>query len=141
MSADSPQVAAARIKAEKERAQLMETARELQHRVSPAVLAQNAWDGTKTKSIDLAEEAVDVVRQRPAIAGGIAAAIGLFLARGPLLGLAGKLTRKSRSGHPKTPRKIKVKAVEPGAAPSKPPRTPKVSPPKENIKLATETIE
>ena len=92
MSADTPEVAAARIRAEKARATMMETARELQERLSPAVLASNAWEGAKNKGADLAEDAVDAVRNRPAIAGGIAAAVALFLAREPLMDAAGKLT-------------------------------------------------
>ncbi len=140
MSADTPEVAAARIKAARERAQLMATARELQERLSPAVLASNAWEGAKTKSADFAEDAVDAIRQRPAIYGGALGAIALFLAREPLIGMAGKLTRRSKSGRPKSPRKIKVKAVAPSKAP-KPPRVPKVKP-RANIKLMnTETIE
>src|SRR3990170_5844150 len=91
MSADTPQVAAARIQADKARAELMETARELQERLSPAVLAQNAWEGAKSKGADLAEDAVDAVRRRPAIASGVVAAIALFLAREPLIDMAGKL--------------------------------------------------
>jgi ElaB/YqjD/DUF883 family membrane-anchored ribosome-binding protein len=141
MSTDTPQVAAARIKAERERAQLMETARQLQERISPAVLAHNAWQGAKTKGADLAEDAVDAVRSRPAIVGGIAAAIGLFLAREPLMDAAGKLKRKVKSEGPKAPRKIKVKAVKPAKAP-RPPRVPTVNSPPADIKLTdTETIE
>ena len=110
MSADTPHVAAARIRAEKERALLMETARELQERLSPGVLAHNAWEGAKNKGADLAEDAVDAVRKRPAIAGGIVAAIALFLAREPLMDAAGKLARGSKSAKPKAPRKPKSKA-------------------------------
>jgi ElaB/YqjD/DUF883 family membrane-anchored ribosome-binding protein len=101
MSADTPQVAAARIQAEKARAQLMETAQELQRRLSPGTLAQNAWEGAKSKGADLAEDAVDTVRKRPAIATGIVAAIALFLAREPLMDAGKKLTggtKKKRSG-------------------------------------------
>jgi hypothetical protein len=97
MSKDTPQVAAARIQAEKKRAELMETARELQERLSPAVLAHNAWEGAKSKGADLAEDAVDAVRNRPAIASGIAAAIALFLAREPLIDAGKKLTRGTKA--------------------------------------------
>jgi hypothetical protein len=97
MSADTPQVAAARIHAEKSRAQLMETARELQDRLSPATLAHNAWEGAKSKGADLAEDAVDAVRRRPAIAGGIVAAIALFLAREPLIDAGKKLTEGAKT--------------------------------------------
>ena len=105
MSADTPQVAAARIKAEKARAELMATAHELQQRLSPAVLAQNAWEGAKSKGTDLAEDAVDAVRKRPAIASGIVAALALFLAREPLMEAAGKL-----AGGAKTKRREKKAA-------------------------------
>ena len=141
MSGDTPQVAAARIRAERERAQLMETARELQERLSPGVLAQNAWEGAKSKGADLAEDAVDAVRARPAIASGIVAALAFFLAREPLMDAAGKLTRRVKNRRPKAERKIKVKAVKPPAAP-KPPRVPKVPPQTANFKVMdTETME
>ena len=110
MTKDTPQVAAARIEAERARVRLMETARELQERLSPATLAQNAWEGAKSKGADLAEEAVDAVRRRPAIASGVVAAIALFLAREPLIDMAGKVAggvtgkRKTRKAKP-APRK------------------------------------
>jgi hypothetical protein len=107
MTKDTPQVAAARIEAERARARLMETARELQERLSPGNLAQNAWEGAKSKGADLAEEAVDAVRRRPAIASGVVAAIALFLAREPLIDMAGKLAdgvtgkRKTKKAAPR----------------------------------------
>ena len=103
MSKDTPEVAAARIEAERARAQMIDTARELQERLSPATLAQSAWVGAKTKGADWAEDAVEAVRRRPAIASGIVAAVAMFLAREPLIDMAGKLAdgvgtkRKSRS--------------------------------------------
>lgn len=115
MSRESPEVAAARIETERSRARLMATARELQERLSPGRLSRDAWEGAKTKGADLAEDAVDAVRRRPAVASGVVAAIALFLAREPLLGLAGKLSdgvgekraaRKSRKGGTKAARKV-----------------------------------
>ena len=111
MTTDTPQVAAARIEAERARARLMETARELQERLSPGTLAQSAWAGAKSKGVDLAEEAVDAVRKRPAIAGGVVAALALFLAREPLMDMAGKLAgdvTAKRKASSKTKRKQKV---------------------------------
>ncbi len=102
---DSPQVAAARIEVERSRARLMSTAQELQERLSPKVLARDAWEGAKDKGADLAEGAVDAVRSRPIAAGGVVAALTMFLAREPLMDLAGRLfeavsdkkrTRRSR---------------------------------------------
>ena len=88
---DSPQVAAARIEAERSRARVMATAHELQQRLSPRTIARDAWHGAKMKGADLAEDAVDAVRARPAAATGIVAAIALFLAREPLMDLASRL--------------------------------------------------
>lgn len=108
---DSPAIAAARVEVERARARLMETAAELQERLSPRTLAREAWEGAKIKGADLAEEAVDAVRARPLAATGIAAAIALFLAREPLIDLAGKAldgmnekkaARKSRKSARKT---------------------------------------
>ena len=92
MSKESPEIAAARINAERARARMMSSAHELQERLSPRVLAQNAWEGAKMKGADLAEDAVDAVRRRPAAAGSVAAALILFLARHPLMDLAAKVT-------------------------------------------------
>jgi hypothetical protein len=69
----------------------MDTAQRLQERISPGTLASNAWQGAKEKGADMAENAVDAVRKRPLAATGVVAAITLFLAREPLMDLAGKL--------------------------------------------------
>ena len=99
---DTPEIAAARIEAERRRARLMTTAEELQERLSPKTLARNTWQGAKEKGADLAEDAVDAVKARPLAATGVVAAITMFLAREPLMDLAGsmfkagKQKRKSR---------------------------------------------
>ena len=97
---DTPEIAAKRIEAERRRARLMATAHELQARVAPSTLARNTWQGAKEKGADLAEDAVDAVRARPLAATGIVAAITMFLAREPLMDLAGKLVGggKEKSG-------------------------------------------
>lgn len=83
-------IAEAEREVERARARLLDTAAELQERLHPRTLAREAWEGAKIKGADLAEEAVDAVRARPLAAGGIAAAIALFLAREPLIDMAGK---------------------------------------------------
>jgi hypothetical protein len=92
---DGPDIDAARAEADRAWARLTDTARELQDEllelVSPHTLARDIWEGAKGKGADLAEEAVDAVRRRPAIASGVVAAIAIFLARQPLIDLAGKL--------------------------------------------------
>lgn len=120
---DSPEVAAARLAVEQRRARIMATAHELQDRLSPKTLARNTWQGAKEKGADLAEDAVDVVRSRPLAAGGIVAAITMFLAREPLMDLAGKLvdgakekSRKRRKPAQRraaaTPQKQKTETTE-----------------------------
>ncbi len=137
MSKDTPEVAAARIEAERARARLIDTARELQDRLSPATLAQSAWAGAKEKGADLAEEAVDAVRSRPAIASGVVAALALFFAREPLIDMAGKLAKgvqaKRKAGKDRPP-KTKSSAAKPKVAKPRP-RKPKTK------QKATETIE
>ena len=102
---DTPEIAAARLEAERSRARVMATAHELQDRLSPRTLARSAWEGAKEKGADLAENTVDAVRARPLATTGVLAAITMFLAREPLIDLGGRLvdavgekrkTRKSR---------------------------------------------
>ena len=118
---ESPEVAAARVEAERARARLMTTAQELQDRLSPKTIAKGAWEGAKNKGADLAEDAVDAVRARPVAATSVVAAITLFLAREPLIDLAGKLAdavtgkgkarKATKSSNPKTSRE-KTESVE-----------------------------
>ena len=88
---DTPEIAAARIEAERARANMVATAQQLQERLSPKTLKREAIEGVKHKSADLVEDAVDAVRSRPVAAGGVVAALAIFLAREPLWDLAGKL--------------------------------------------------
>lgn len=111
---DSPGILAARADVERSRTRVMASAQELQDRLSPKVLAKGAWQGAKEKGADLAEDAVDAVRSRPLTTTGVVAAITMFLAREPLIDLAGKLVdgvgakrksrkvRKARSKQPDT---------------------------------------
>lgn len=87
---DTPEIAAARIDVERSRSRVMARAQELQDRLSPKTLAKDAWQGAKEKGAGLAEDAVDAVKSRPLAATGVVAAITLFLAREPLIELAGK---------------------------------------------------
>ena len=99
-------VGEARIEAERARERLMQSAHALQARLSPKVLARDAWEGTKSKGADLVEDAVDAVKARPIAATGVVTAIALFLAREPIIELAGKLVDgASGKGEAKRPRK------------------------------------
>ena len=108
---DSPQIVAARVEVDRSRSRLMATAHELQDRLSPKTLASNAWQGAKEKGADLAENTVDAVKARPLTATGVVAAITMFLAREPLIGLAGKVVGKGKKKSPAT-RKAKVDETE-----------------------------
>jgi hypothetical protein len=111
---ESPEIAAARGEVERRRSRLMGTAHELQARLSPGTLAKGAWQGAKEKGADLAEDAVDAVRARPIAATGVVAAITMFLAREPLMDLAGRLVdgAKGKKKRPKTPDKKKTETVQ-----------------------------
>ena len=87
-----PKVEAARIEVERSRAQMLDTAKLLQRRLEPSKLTRDAWQSAKEKGADLAEDAVDAVRRRPYAAGGVVAAIALFIAREPIRQLYGKVT-------------------------------------------------
>jgi hypothetical protein len=77
-------VAAARIKVERAKGALLDTARELMERFQPHNLVDDLWESAKNKGADLAEDAVDAVAKRPVAVGGVLAALAMFLAREPL---------------------------------------------------------
>jgi ElaB/YqjD/DUF883 family membrane-anchored ribosome-binding protein len=103
---DNPEVVAARAEVERSRSRVMATAHQLQERLSPKTLARDAWEGAKDKGADFAESAVDAVRARPLAATGVVAAVTMFLAREPLMELAGRLVDKVK-GKRKARRKKK----------------------------------
>lgn len=88
---DTPKMIAARIEVARTRASLLETVRELQQRLQPKTLANEAWEKAKEKGADLAEDAVDAVKRRPVATGGVIAALTMFLAREPIKDAAVKL--------------------------------------------------
>jgi Protein of unknown function (DUF3618) len=111
-------VETARIEVERQRARVMATAHELQERLSPKVLARDAWQGAKEKGADLAEDAVDAVRARPVTAGAVVTGVVAFLARESLKDLAGRLIgkitekRKSRKARKARGKQHKTEEVE-----------------------------
>jgi len=100
---DTPEIVAARAEVDRSRSRLVSTAHQLQERISPKTLARNTWEGAKEKGAEVAENTVDAVRARPLAATGVVAAITMFLAREPLIGLAGRVVggrkKKSRKSH------------------------------------------
>lgn len=119
MSDEAPEVAEARRKADQARAKLMATVEELidfgedlQQRLQPSHLARDAWEAAKSKTADVAEDAVDAVRKRPVAASGAVAALALFIAREPLMDLAGKLMSSKGKPKPAKARKPKARKVK-----------------------------
>ena len=104
-------IRAARAEVEARKAEMIDTVRELQQRLQPATLASGAWEAAKNKGANLAEDAVDAVRSRPVAVGGVAAALGLFLARAPIKDVARRFYDGMTSGKDEPP-----KAAEPKRA-------------------------
>lgn len=69
---------------ERARARLDTTVGALQRRLNPKTLASDAWEGVRDKGSDLADDAVEAVRQRPVAVSAALGAVVLFLARNPV---------------------------------------------------------
>ena len=108
---DSPEIVAARVEVDRSRSRLMSTAHELQDRLSPRALARNTWQGATEKGADIAENTVDAVKARPFTTTGVMAAITMFLAREPLIDLAGKVVGRGKKKSPSS-RKAKEDETE-----------------------------
>ena len=118
---DTPKVAAARIEVERTRASLIDSARDLQSRLQPKVLVNEAWEKAKIKGADLAEDAVDAVKKRPVAAGSVVAAVTMFLAREPIKdGITNLYDAMTSKKEPK-PKAAALKPKETAAKASKPP--------------------
>ncbi len=111
MSEIDPAIVAAHNEVEVTRARLIQTARELQDRLSPHNLVRDLWEDAKDKGAGLAEEAVDAVRKRPIVAGGVIAALALFLGRDPIMDNASKLL--NGDDEPAKPAKRVTRAAKP----------------------------
>jgi hypothetical protein len=118
MNEDS-RLAAAEFAAEAARERFLDSFHELVRHLEPKRLAKGLWEDAKVKGADLAEEAVDAVKARPVAATGVVAALALFLAREPIIDLAGKMMspkdKKRPARKPRQPKKP--------AAPSAPSET------------------
>lgn len=106
----------AEFEVDRTRARLLATLNEVSHQFEPHRLMQEVWDKAKDKGADLAEDAVDAVRSRPIAATGVVAAITMFLAREPLMDLAGKLVdgakQKSKKRRKPAPKKEDKESTE-----------------------------
>ena len=77
-------ILAAESEVERTRAQLVETVGDFAEMLEPRRILNEMWDSAKAKSADLAEDAVDAVKNRPVAATGAIAALTMFLAREPM---------------------------------------------------------
>lgn len=71
----------------------------VQMRLKPGNLAEEAWDGVKEKGADLADGALQAVKQRPAAISMVLGAFALFLARKPLTRAAKRLISDESEGN------------------------------------------
>lgn len=78
------------------RAQLLATAQEIQSRLEPNNLLDEAVANVRDHSARIARTAGETVRERPALFGAAAAAGGLLLVRRPLLRLGRRLFGRGR---------------------------------------------
>ena len=115
---DTPRIAAARIEVERTRAALLDTTRELQQRLQPKTLANEAWEKAKNKGADLAEDAVDAVRKRPVAVGGVVAALTMFLAREPIKDAAVNIYDAMTSSREPKPKAAALKKDKPVRRPA-----------------------
>ena len=110
------EVRAAEFAVDPARSKLIGTLQDLSQQFQPHRLMQEAWEKAKDKGADLAEEAVDAVSRRPVTASAVVAGIVAFLAREPLMDLAGKLVdgakSKTRKRRRAAPQKRKTEAAE-----------------------------
>jgi hypothetical protein len=74
----------ARYEAEQAKKRLGSSVGALQYRLKPGTLVNNAWEGVRDKSSDLADDALQAVKSRPVAASGVLAGLVVFLAREPL---------------------------------------------------------
>jgi hypothetical protein len=97
MSAADIRIAEKRGEAEAAREALFDTVEEIKARLAPASIAHDAWEGARDKGVAVAEGAVETVKQRPALAAGVAAGAALVFARKPIINLlAGLFTDRDR---------------------------------------------
>jgi hypothetical protein len=81
----------AKVEAELSKKRLASTMSTLQERLKPGNLASEAWSGVRDKGGELADSTLQTAKDRPVAAGGIVAAILVYLAREPLWRLAVRL--------------------------------------------------
>ncbi len=89
-------VEAAQAQVDAARLRLSATVEEIQLRINPRTLLDEAITEVRTRSSDLAQTAADTVREQPAVVAAGAASVGLVLFRKPLGRLFRKITGRTK---------------------------------------------
>lgn len=90
----------AQYEVEQAKKRLASTLGSLQYRLRPGNLVNEAWEGVRDKSSEMADGALQKVKDRPMTASGIIAAILIFLARDPLWAALSKLLGRDEEEDP-----------------------------------------
>lgn len=90
-----PTILAARARVTASKARLDASMSHAKAKLSPRSLAADAVETATDKATEAAQTGIQIVRDRPATAAALAGAIGLLLARKPLIGWAGSLFGRS----------------------------------------------
>lgn len=85
------------------RGRLMATVEEIQQRIAPSTLMDEAIEQVKTRSAEFAQSAGQAVRDRPATVAATVAGLGLLVAAKPLSRLFGK--RKAETHETPAPKR------------------------------------
>jgi succinate dehydrogenase hydrophobic anchor subunit len=92
----SAQIEEAKAESERARRRLASTVGAIQQRLSPSAVANHAWTGIRDKGSEIADDAVEAVKSRPAVASAAVAAFVLFLARGRIASTASRLLSREK---------------------------------------------
>lgn len=114
---------------ERTRDRLVDTVSDFAEMLEPKRIINDVWENAKDKGADLAENAVDAVRKRPVIAGGLLAAAVAWFAREPL-----KDAAATAYGAMTSPKKKSEENKKVAAKPELAPAASKVAVPKAPIK-------
>ncbi|WP_380879160.1 hypothetical protein ACFB49_20700 [Sphingomonas sp. DBB INV C78] len=85
MSADPAEIAIARANADAARARLMGTLGQIQSRLAPRNLAEDAWEKVRDHGGELAGKALQGAKEKPVRTAAIIGAVALFFARKPII--------------------------------------------------------
>jgi ElaB/YqjD/DUF883 family membrane-anchored ribosome-binding protein len=78
------QLERAQMEVEQAKRRFASTAGALRYRLRPGTLVNNAWDGVREKGGEVADGAIQAVKERPVTTSGVVAAVLIFLGRDQL---------------------------------------------------------